>query len=96
MTLVIQTSGYSCRNYDACGPWLDTSVRHYIRLGHHKVSNRLSKAPRFDEYLAQRIWITMTYLQLQQSTNSGTPLLLQPLDFEDKDLADTNDKDIYT
>lgn len=95
MALVIQTSGYSCRNYDVCGPWLDTAVRHCMRLGYHKVSSQISNASTFDAYLAKRIWTTVTYLQLQQSMNSGTPLLLQPSDFEDDDLPDIDDEDMH-
>jgi len=96
MALVIQTSGgYSCRNLDACGPWLDTAIRHCMRLGYHKVSSQKSNASTFDGYLARRIWTTVAYLQLQQSMNSGTPLLLQSSDFEDDRLANIDDKDVH-
>jgi hypothetical protein len=27
MAIAIQTSGYSCSNFGACGPWLNTAVR---------------------------------------------------------------------
>jgi hypothetical protein len=95
MAVVIQTGGYSCRSLDACGPWLDTAIRHCMRLGYHKVSSQKSDTWSFDGYLAKRIWTTVAYLRLQQSMNSGTPLILQPSDIGDDRLANIDDKDVH-
>lgn len=95
MAIVIQTSGYSCRNLDACGPWLDIAIRHCMRLGYHKLSSQKADASNLDRYLAKRIWTTVAYLQLQQSMKSGAPLLLRPSDVGDDRLANIDDEDVH-
>ena len=94
MTIAIQTSGYSCRNMDACGPWIEKAVSHCIRLAHHKASGPNFDPSEIDAFIAKRLWTTVGYLQLQQCMNSGTPLLLRPSDFEYLPLLDMDDEDV--
>ena len=88
MTIVTQTNGYCCGNFDACGPWLDTAVCHCMRLGYPSACSQHSDMSDLDTNVGRRIWITVAYLQVQTAINSGTPLMLQRSDFENPPFSD--------
>ncbi|KAL6242071.1 hypothetical protein RBB50_010983 [Rhinocladiella similis] len=94
MAILIQAKGHSCQNIDACRPWLDMAARHCRALGHHKAWRNVPSLSNEDDFVARRIWITVSYLLLRQSMSSGSPLLLLPSDYKNLRLENLNDEDV--
>lgn len=76
------TGDYSCSVIDSCGTLADMAIKGCMELGLNKNNGNTGTGSRPEERIRARLWTAAVFLKVQQSANSGTPLLLRQGDFE--------------
>jgi hypothetical protein len=94
MVIAKQFNCLSCYEADACWPLSGLLSRLAMGLGYHLDGDRSDDTSPFEQEMSRRLWTTIVYLELQQSLQTGMPLLLRGDDFTASGPLNINDDDI--